>query len=296
MRGGSRDEMMRPGRLAMFRAELQRALGEELLLERPMALGASAHLFIARETALDRRVVLKVLSLEMSGGLDATRFRREIELTARLAHPNIVPVLAAGEGGGFLYYTMPLVEGESLYDWLERDVVPSITATVSILRDLARALAFAHAHGVVHRDVKPDNVLLEQGTALLTDFGIAKALVAAASAARTGPGRAIGTPTYVSPEQAAGDPNVDFRTDLYSLGVVAYEMLAGRPPFTQRSVRALLAAHLKEPPPPIAGARTDTPPWLAALVMQLLAKRPGDRASSAGDVLHVLDASLTVAA
>jgi serine/threonine-protein kinase len=279
-----------------LRIALERALGDELVVERELAESANAHLFVATETALHRRVVLKVLRLELSTQLDAARFRREIALTARLAHPNIVPVLTAGEGGGFLYYTMPLMQGESLYCCLERERTLSLTTAVFILRDLARALAFAHAQGIVHRDVKPDNVLLELGTALLTDFGIAKALDGAMSMQRTGPGVAIGTPTYVSPEQAAGDPLVDHRSDLYSLGVVAFEMLAGRPPFTYAGLRALLAAHQHEPPPPISHLRHDAPAWLADLVMHLLEKRPDDRPASADDVLHALDASLSVSA
>jgi serine/threonine-protein kinase len=276
--------------------ELQRVLGAEFVLERPLAESASARLFVASETALGRQVVLKVLSLEVSTGLDTVRFRREIELTAGLAHPNIVPVLTAGERGGFLYYTMPLVEGESLHAYLKRaGTALPLTETVSIVRDLTRALAFAHAHGVVHRDVKPDNVLLELGAALLTDFGIAKAVAAAQPAShQTGPGIAIGTPTYVSPEQAAGEPGVDHRSDLYSLGVLAYEMLAGRPPFTHSSLRAMLAAHRIEAPPPLPGGESGVPSWLDALVMQLLAKRPDDRPSTAADVLALLDASLTV--
>jgi serine/threonine-protein kinase len=279
-----------------FRSRLQRALGDEFVVEQDLAESVNARLFVATETALRRRVVLKVLSLEVSTRLDAARFRREIDVTARLAHPNIVPVLTAGEGGGFLYYTMPFVEGESLYSCLKRETTLPVTKAVSILRDLARALAFAHAHGVVHRDVKPDNVLVDLGAALLTDFGIAMALEVATNVDRTGPGIAVGTPTYVSPEQAAGDSCVDYRTDLYSLGILSYEMLAGHPPFTYATLRALLGAHLNEIPAPIARWRPDTPAWLAGLVMRLLEKRREDRPPSASDVLRVLDESLTVAA
>jgi tRNA A-37 threonylcarbamoyl transferase component Bud32 len=282
---------------ATRRAEVQRAVGDGLILERELTAGASAHLFVATEAALDRRVVLKVLPLALSTHLDATRFRRAIQLTAKLAHPNIVPLISAGEGAGFLYYTMPFVEGESLYRRLQRDKRLPVAEAVSTLRDLTRALAFAHAHGVVHRDVKPDNVLLELGAGLLTDFGIAKAVDAAQPRAdRTGPGIAIGTPTYVSPEQAAGEPDLDHRTDLYSLGVVAYELLAGRPPFTHSSLRALLAAQLRERPAPLATLDAELPSWLTELVMRLLAKPRDDRPQSAIEVLEVLDASLTVAA
>jgi serine/threonine-protein kinase len=276
--------------------EIQVALGAAYVVERELPGGGMAHLFVATETALGRRVALKVLPAHLSASLDAARFRREIQLAARLTHPNIVPLLAAGEAAGLLYYTMPFVEGESLRARLDRDGQLPIAEVVSVLRDLARALAYAHAHHVVHRDLKPDNVLLAQGTALLTDFGIAKAVDAATTATteRTAAGIAVGTPTYVSPEQAAGDPELDQRTDLYSLGVVAYEMLAGRPPFTYRALQALLAAHRSEAPLPIATQRPGTPPWLAQLVTRLLAKPPAERPQSADEVLHVFDAAVTV--
>jgi serine/threonine-protein kinase len=301
------------------REEIQSALDDAYAVERELAVGGRVHLFLATDKALGRRVVLKVMPPELSVTLDATRFRCEILLAARLMHPNIVPVLSAGEARGFLYYTMPFVEGDSLHARIVRDGKLPITDVVSILRDLAKALAYAHAHGVVHRDVKPDNVLLEQGTALLTDFGIAKALTAAARddggltctdgrpatsspAPVVGPrweevgaaGIAVGTPMYVSPEQASGDPRIDHRTDLYSLGVVAYEMLAGHPPFTYDSLRAILAAHRSEPPPPITSFREDTPPVIAQLVMRLLAKRPADRPQSADEVVRILDGAMAV--
>jgi serine/threonine protein kinase len=276
-------------------SDLQRALGDELVVEHALAESAYAHLYVATQPALNRRVVLKVLTLTLRTTRDAVRFRREIELTARLAHPNIMPLLAAGESGGFLYYTMPLVEGETLYACLRRERALPFARAVSILRDVTRALACAHAHGVVHRDVKPDNVLLDMDAALLTDFGIATPLASAVpTPERRGRGRATGTPTYVSPEQAAGGPRVDQRTDLYSLGVLAYEVLTGHPPFTRAAVRALLVAHQTELPLPIRRARPDVPAWLEELVMQLLAKQPDDRPPSARDVLDRLDASLTV--
>jgi eukaryotic-like serine/threonine-protein kinase len=292
----SRGGTERPGATPSLRAAVQAALGDSYAVERELAAGARAHLFLATDPALGRRVVLKVLLPELSATLDVARFRREIRLAARLAHPNIVPVLSAGERGGFLYYTMPFVEGESLHARLARDGELPVAEVVSILRDLAKALAYAHARGVVHRDLKPDNVLLEHGTALLTDFGIAKALdaaVAPARAERTAEGIAVGTPTYVSPEQAAGDPRVDHRTDLYSLGVVAFEMLAGQPPFTHRALRALLAAHQTEPPPSIATRREGVPSWLQQLVRRLLEKRAADRPQSADEVVQVLDAAAT---
>jgi len=282
---------------ATLRAAVQRSIGDAFILERELAESPSAHLFVALECALDRRVVLKVLPLEVSTTLDTTRFRREIHLTAQLAHPNIVPVLAAGESGGFLYYTMPFVDGESLHAQLKRRRMLPVTEVVSMLRDLTRALAYAHAHGVLHRDVKPDNVLLESGAALLTDFGIAKALAESQPPSyRTAPGMAIGTPTYVSPEQAAGSASVDARTDLYSLGVVAYEMLTGGPPFAYTNLRALLSAHLHERPPALPSPDEGLPSWLNRLVMRLLAKDPDDRPDSAIAALQLLDASVTIGA
>jgi TolB-like protein len=272
-------------------------LDGEYTVERELADGGSAHLFVATEVALGRPVALKVLRPELRRAVDAERFRREIRLAAGLSHPNIVPILTAGEAGGFLYYTMPFLEGRSLRALLETHGALAVGDTVSILQDLAKALAYAHARGIVHRDVKPDNVLIEHGTAVLTDFGIATALHAATigGTGRRSTGMAVGTPMYVSPEQSTADPRLDHRSDLYSLGVVAYEMLAGRPPFTYLSQDAMLAAHRSEVPAPIESRREDVPGWLAQLVMQLLEKRPANRPQSADEVLRLLGASLTIA-
>ncbi|MGQ0713406.1 MAG: serine/threonine-protein kinase [Gemmatimonadaceae bacterium] len=275
---------------------IQAALGRAYVIERELARGSSAHLFVATETALGRRVALKVLRPGLRAAVDAARFHREILLAAPLTHPNITPILTAGEAGGFLYYTMPLLEGHSLRTLLKERGALAISDAVSILHDLAKALGYAHSRGVLHRDVKPDNVLVEYGTALLGDFGIATALDAAAigRTERRSKGRAVGTPMYVSPEQAAGIPRLDQRSDLYSLGVVAYEMLGRRPPFTYKRQEAMLAAHRTELPSPIALRRKGVPPWLAQLVMRLLEKRPADRPQSAEAVLRLLDAGTTV--
>src|SRR5690348_1670825 len=197
-----------------------------------------SRVFVADETALRRKVVVKLLSPELAQGISVERFEREIQTAAALQQANIVPVLATGESGGLPYYTMPFVEGESLRRRLAQGPLP-ISDVLRIMGDVARALQYAHDRGIVHRDIKPDNVLLSGGTAVVTDFGIAKAL----SASRTGPGGAtltqlgtsIGTPAYMAPEQAAGDPNVDHRADLYALGCMAYELLAGTPPFHGRT-------------------------------------------------------------
>jgi eukaryotic-like serine/threonine-protein kinase len=285
-----------PNVTTALRERVQAALDGTYVVERGLADGGNAHLFVATEIALGRRVALKVLRPELRAAIDATRFRREIQLAAGLMHPNIVPILTAGEAGGFLYYTMPFVEGRSLRALLERHEALTIGDVVSILHDLAKALAYAHSRGIVHRDVKPDNVLVDHGTALLTDFGIAMALDAARidRTDRRSTRRSVGTPMYVSPEQSTGDPRLDQRSDLYSLGVVAYEMLAGQPPFTYRDQQAMLAAQRTEVPPPIGSRRDDIPRWLAELVMRLLKKRPYDRPQTAEEVVRRLEGGLTV--
>src|SRR5512147_261568 len=193
-----------------------------------------SRVFVADDTVLGRKVVVKVVAPDLAAGLNVERFRREIQLAAKLQHPHIVPVHAAGEADGLPYYTMPLVEGESLRARLARDGALPVAEAVSILRDVAKALAYAHAHGVVHRDIKPDNVLLAAHDALVTDFGVAKALSSARQESLaptiTALGASLGTPAYMAPEQVAADPDTDHRADIYALGVMAYELLAGRPP------------------------------------------------------------------
>src|SRR5512132_642428 len=217
-----------------LRSRVQQSLSGTYTLERELGGGGMSKVFVADEHRLGRKVVVKLLSPELAASISTTRFEREIRVAASLQQANIVPVLAAGDLEGLPYYTMPYVEGESLRARLGRGPM-SIGEAVSILRDVSRALAYAHEHGVVHRDIKPDNVLLSGHTAVVTDFGIAKA-IAAAAAAPTGTtltqlGTAIGTPAYMAPEQAAGDPDTDRRAEIYSLGCLAYELLAGQSPF-----------------------------------------------------------------
>ena len=277
---------------------LQRALGTAYTIERELGGGGMSRVFLADEAALGRRVVVKVLRPELAEGISAERFKREVKLAARLQHPHVVPLLATGElDGGALFYTMPFVEGESLRARLDRDGALPVTDVRRILRDAASALAYAHAQGIVHRDIKPENILLSHGGAMVTDFGIAKAISAsiesdgAAPSRRstlTAAGTSIGTPAYMSPEQASGDL-VDSRADLYALGVVAYELLAGRPPFEGRNAQQLLAAHATQTPEAIDRRRQAVPPSLAGLVMRLLEKHPADRPQTAESIVAALD-------
>jgi eukaryotic-like serine/threonine-protein kinase len=279
--------------------QLQQALGAAYVIERELGGGGMSRVFVAHEAALGRKVVIKVLRPDLAEGLSADRFKREVRLAARLQHPHIVPLLAAGEiEGGVLFYTMPLVEGESLRARLAREGALPIAGAVRILCDVAGALAYAHRTGVVHRDVKPENILLSDGGAVVADFGIAKAISASRegdgdgdarrSSTLTAAGTSLGTPAYMAPEQATGDV-VDHRADLYALGVVGYEMLAGWAPFEGRTAQQLLAAHATETPEPIARRRASVPPRLGALIMRLLEKNPADRPQSADDLRRALD-------
>ena len=280
-----------------LRDQLQSALGSTYTLERELGGGGMSRIFVARELALGRLVVVKVLPPELAADVNIGRFRREIQLVAQLQHPHIVPVLSACDVGSVPYFTMPFVEGESLRAHLARSGALSIPDAVSTLHDVAKALAYAHRHGVVHRDIKPENILLSDGTALVTDFGVAKALTASASAGSgttytstsTSRGMVLGTPAYMAPEQVAADPTIDHRADLYAFGIVAYELLTGRTPFADRSPRQILAAHVAEQPEPVNAWRPATPPVLAALIMRCLEKHPADRPQSADDIVRALE-------
>jgi len=253
-----------------------------------------SRVFVAEETALDRKVVIKVLPPETAAQVSLERFKREILLAAKLQHPHIVPLLTAGESNGLPYFTMPFVDGESLRVRLARHGELPVNHAIRMLREIASALAYAHEHGIVHRDIKPDNVLLSGGSAMVTDFGVAKALSASSTAEHggiTSLGVALGTPAYMSPEQASADPSVDHRADIYSFGVLAYELLTGEPPFAGRTPQNVMAAHITEVPEAINKRRASLPPALAALVMRCLEKRPADRPQSASEVVHALDDS-----
>jgi serine/threonine protein kinase/tetratricopeptide (TPR) repeat protein len=252
-----------------------------------------SRVFVAEERALARRVVVKVLSPDLAAGVSVERFKREILLTARLQHPHIVPILATGETNGLPFYTMPFVEGDSLRVRLVRTGAMPVADVVWILRDVARALDFAHERGVVHRDIKPENILLTGESATVTDFGIGKALDVSRTPGQTGTltevGFAVGTPQYMAPEQIAADPDIDHRADLYSLGCVAYELLVGEPPFAGVAPAALLRAHLIQDPAPVSANRADVPEALSTLIARCLAKDPANRPPSARDFLAILD-------
>jgi serine/threonine protein kinase len=258
--------------------QLQEALAGSYTIERELGAGAMSRVFLATEIALGRQVVIKVLPPKLAAGLNVDWFRRDIQLATSLQHPHIVPVYAAGSAGGFLYYTMPKVEGESLRSRLTHQGELPVGQAIKILRDVADALAYAHGRGVIHRDIKPDNILLSPDHGLVTDFGVAKAV------------SAPGTPAYMAPEQAAADPQVDHRADIYALGAVGYEMLAGRPPFLGTSPQAVLAAHVTQRPDPLDKLRSSMPPALASLIMRCLEKRASDRWQSATEMLHQLKA------
>ena len=275
-----------------LRDQLQHTLGASYTLERELGGGGMSRVFVAEDTALGRSVVVKVLPPEMASGVSIERFKREITLAARLQHPHIVPLLSAGETGGLPYFTMPFVEGESLRARLARGEEVPLRAAVHLLREVASALAYAHRKGVIHRDIKPENVLITEQHAMVTDFGVAKAISAATHAdadGLTAVGVALGTPAYIAPEQVAGDPGTDHRADIYAFGVIAYELLAGRAPFAGRTAQALMAAHVLETPEAISSRRVGVPAELSALVMRCLEKSPDNRPQSAEDILRRLD-------
>ncbi|MGI8618102.1 MAG: serine/threonine-protein kinase [Gemmatimonadaceae bacterium] len=260
--------------------ELQAALGTGYVLERQIGRGGMATVWLARDIRHNRSVALKALDAEVGATIGPERFSREIELAAQLQHPNIVPVFDSGNAAGTLWYTMPYVEGESLAARIKRERQLPLDDALRITREIAEALDYAHAKGVVHRDVKPENVLIYQGHATLADFGIARA---AANTQLTGTGLSIGTPQYMSPEQASGEHNLDGRSDLYALGCVLYEMLAGEPPFTGPSVQAVVSKHIGAAIPSIRTLRPDVPAHVDAAIGRALAKSPASRFATTGE-------------
>ena len=283
-----------------LRERVQIALGSAYTIDRELGGGGMGRVYLVRDSSLGRRVVVKVLPPEGGADVSVERFKREIHFAAQLQHANIVPLLMAGDADGIPYYMMPFIDGESLRGRLMRGALP-IPDAIAILKDVARALAFAHERGVVHRDIKPENVMLSGDAAVVTDFGIAKAL----SVARTGDGSpgsptltsigtTIGTPAYMAPEQASADPAVDHRADIYAFGCVAYELLAGVPPFQYNTAHQLLTAHFSETPKPLPARRPDCPATLAQLVGRCLEKDPERRPQQAREIVEQLNSLATV--
>ncbi len=280
--------------------QLAAALGGAFEITRELGGGGMSRVFLARDSALGRSVVLKVLPPGLGPEVNLDRFRREIQLAAGLNHPHIVPLLSASQttlpdGSPVVYFVMPYIEGESLRARIAREGELPLAECLRILREVVDALSYAHARGIVHRDIKPDNVLLANRHALVTDFGVAKALTDSASpgGSLTSLGMAVGTPAYMAPEQAAADPHVDHRADIYAVGVLAYEMLSGRPPFTGSTPQAVIAAQVTQTADPVTRHRPSVPPALAELVTRCLEKHAADRPQSAEEVLHALEAVAT---
>jgi len=272
---------------------LRTALTGRYDVERELGRGGMATVYLAQDRKHMRRVAIKVLRPELAAAVGDERFLREIQVTAGLRHPHILPLLDSGAADGLLYYVMPYVEGESIRDRLSRERQLPIDDAVAIATEVLSALGYAHSHDVVHRDIKPENILLESGHAVVADFGIARAVDAAGGAQLTETGIAVGTPAYMSPEQATGEATPDGRSDLYSLGCVLYEMLAGEPPYAGPTVQAITARKLTEPTPSVLRVRETVPEALAEVIERLLAKLPADRFAGAAHAAEELRRAAT---
>ena len=262
-------------------SRLQAAVGDRYTIEREVGRGGMATVYLAEDLRHQRPVALKVLHPNFAVSVGPDRFLREIQIAARLQHPHIVPLYDSGQAGDLLYYVMPYIEGESLRQRLERERRLPAEDAVPLARAVAAALDYAHRQRIVHRDIKPENVMLHDGEAMVTDFGIAKAVTAAAADSLTQTGTAVGTPTYMSPEQAAGEAELDGRSDIYSLGAMLYEMLVGVAPFTGPTLQAVMAKLFTEPPPSLRELCEDVPDWLEQAVLKALAKAPAERYETA---------------
>jgi serine/threonine-protein kinase len=275
---------------------LSSALADHYRIERELGRGGMATVYLAHDIKHDRDVALKVLRPDLAAGMGPDRFIREIKLAARMTHPHILPLYDSGEADGFFYFVMPLVEGESLRDRIEQSKQLAVEEAVAVAKEVAAALDYAHRHDVVHRDIKPENIMIHDGHAVVADFGIGKAVTAATDdEALTQAGVTVGTPAYMSPEQAAGQGTVDGRSDLYSLGCVLYEMLTGEPPFTGPTVQAVIAKRFVETPPEVTKTRDAVPTHVSQAVSKLMAKTPADRYATGSHVVTVLSAAVAVA-
>ena len=268
--------------------QLGQGLSGRYRIERELGEGGMAVVFLAQDLRHDRPIALKVLKPEISAEVGAERFLREIKLAARLTHPHILPVYDSGEADGLLFYVMPNMEGKSLRDRLDRERQLSLPDALRVAEDVASALDYAHRQQILHRDVKPENILFNEANVMLADFGIGKALSGGKSITQTG--MFVGTPTYISPEQAAGETNLDGRSDIYSLGCVLYEMLAGEPPFTGATPQIVISKRFVSPIPKVRAAR-DVPEAVEEIISRALAKTPADRFSSAGELIDALKSS-----
>ncbi|HKY96772.1 MAG TPA: protein kinase [Gemmatimonadaceae bacterium] len=276
-------------------ARLRAIFADTYKVEGEMKGGGMSRLFMATDLALNRKVVIKILPPEMVSPMMLARFKRESEVTAKLQHPHILPVISAGVRDGLVYYVMPFIDGESLRARLERENQLPINDAVRLLREVTDALAYAHRQGIVHRDIKPENILIQDGHAVLADFGIAAAF--GGSGSETGPrltgtGMSLGTVGYMAPEQALGERNIDARADVYAVGVVGYEMFAGDPPFTGETDQAILVAHLTREAQRVDAVRVDTPPAVATAIAKAMAKDPSGRFQTAGEFREALDATV----
>src|SRR5437899_6388736 len=274
--------------LSDLAGRLEVALTGRYAIGRRVGHGGTALVFLGRDPKHARPVAIKVLRPELAVALRADRFRRRINFTARLNLRHILPLLDSGEAAGFLYYVMPYVEGESLRDRLVREPQLPVEEALLIAREVADALEYAHQHGVVHRDIKPENILISAGHAVVADFGIARAIQAAGAPTVTQTGILLGTPAYMSPEQAAGDSELDGRSDIYSLGCVLYEMWAGAPPFTASTAQAVIAMRFTHRPPEVSSVRDGVPLWGSRAVARALARDPAERYATAAQLAAAL--------
>ena len=269
---------------------LQDALRDRYDLQREIGRGGMATVYLADDIKHRRSVAIKILHPHLAANLGLERFQREVETAARLNHPRILTLIDSGTADGFLYYVMPYVKGESLRARLAREHTLPVDEALRIARDVASALGYAHGQNIVHRDIKPENIMFHEGEATVTDFGICKALSGEGDAMLTQAGTALGTPTYMSPEQASGDEQLDGRSDLYSLGCVLYEMLAGKPPFTGVTPQAIIVKRFTEPVPSLSAVRSDISPAFDKVLVRMMAQRPEDRFTTATQIIQALAA------